>query len=151
MVSACSTSLLTHFKPDAWLPTRARTCTSKGDFSATAYPWPPLLPVPSWSPPPRPVPVASTLLLPTLVPPPLQAMPRWLDFSFAPSPRVLIEPWQPLPLLPLVLLARKPISHCTHSCSPAPLVLFTPGQPFHKCVTYQIPTAKSDKSPVKPI
>jgi hypothetical protein len=43
----------------------------------------------------------------------------------------------------LVLLTCKSISHCTRSHAPALLVLFTAGQPLHKCVTYHIPTAKS--------
>jgi hypothetical protein len=112
-------------------------------------PSPPLLPIPSWTPPPRLA--ASTLLSPAPVPPPFQATPRWLNFSGASSPRVVIEPWQPLPLPPLVLPACKPISHFTNSRLPAPLALFTAGQPFHECVTYHIPNAKFVRSPAKPI
>jgi hypothetical protein len=88
------------------------------------------LPVPSWSPPPRPA--ASILSLPAPVPPCFQATPQQLNFSNAPSPRVVseprapspmvaIEPWHLLLLPPPVLPTRKPISHCTHSHAPAPL------------------------------
>jgi hypothetical protein len=120
----------------------------------------PQLPVPSWSPLPRPA--ASTLSSPAPVPPHFQATPQWLDFNDAPTPRVVseprapspkvvIEPW-PLSLLPLLVLPTcKPISHCTHSCAPAPLALFTAGQPLHKCVTYHISTAKSIWATAEPI
>ncbi len=70
---------------------------------------------------------------------------------WAPPPRVVIEPWHTLLLPPPVLPTRKPISHCTGSRAPAPLVLFTAGQPFYKCVTYHIPTAKSIPAPAEPI
>jgi hypothetical protein len=98
--------------------------------------------------------VASTFSSPALLLPCFQATPQWLDFSNAssprvmskpqaPSPRMVIEPWHlsslPLPVLP----TRGPISHCTCSRAPAPLVLFTAGQLLHNYVTYHIPTAKS--------
>jgi hypothetical protein len=109
-------------------------------------------PVSSWSPSPRPA--ASTLSSPALVLPRFQATPQRLNFSNAPSPRVVsepqalsprvvIEPWHLISLPPPALPTRKPISHCTRSRAPAPLALFTAGQPLHKCVTYHIPTAKS--------
>jgi hypothetical protein len=106
-------------------------------------------PIPSCTPPPRPA--VSTLLLPAPLPPCFQATPQWLDFSGAPSPRMVIEPCHMLPLPLPVLPTCKPISHCTCSCAPAPLALFTAGQLFHKCVTYQIPTAKSVRSLAEPI
>jgi hypothetical protein len=120
----------------------------------------PQLPVPSWSPLPRPA--ASTLASPAPVPPCFQATPQWLNFSNAPSPRVVIEPrapsprvviepWHLSPLPPPVLPTRKLISHHTHSCVQAPFALFTVGQPFHECVAYHIPTAKSVWSPAEPI
>jgi hypothetical protein len=100
------------------------------------------LPVSSWSPPL--MPAASTLSSPTLILPCFQAMPQRLHFSNAPSPRVVSKPQAPsprvvieswhlsaLPLLPTC----EPISHCTRSHAPAPLALFTVGQPLHKCVT----------------
>jgi hypothetical protein len=109
----------------------------------------PRLSISSWSPPPRPA--ASTLLSPACGQPPFQATPRCLDYSGAASPRVVVEPRQPSPLPPPVPPAREPISHCTHSRAPAPLVLFTDGQTLHECVTYHMPTAKSVWSPAKPI
>jgi hypothetical protein len=90
-----------------------------------SLPW---SPVPSWSPPPRPA--ASTLSSPAPLPPHFQATPQRLNFSDAPSPKVAIEPWHPSLLPPPVLSTRKPISHRTCSCAPAPLALFTAGQPF---------------------
>jgi hypothetical protein len=92
-----------------------------------------------------------TLSSPTPVPPCFQATPQWLDFSNAPPPRVVIKPWHLLPLLPPVLPTCKPISHCFRSRAPAPLALFTAGQPFQECVTYHIPTAKFIWSPAEPI
>jgi hypothetical protein len=110
-------------------------------------PSPPRLPIPSGTPLPRPA--ASTLLLPPPSLPCFQATPQRLNFSSAPSPRVVIQPRHPLPLPPLVLPTPKPISHRTCSRALAPLVLFTAGQPFHKCVTYQIPITKSIRSPAE--
>jgi hypothetical protein len=112
-------------------------------------PSPPWLPVTSWSPPPRPA--ASTLSSPAPILPHFQATPRRLEFSSAPSPRVVIELLHLLLLPTPVLPTSKPFSHCTCSRAPAPLALFTAGQPFHKCVTHQIPTAKSIRSPAEPI
>jgi hypothetical protein len=100
------------------------------------------------------MPAAATLSSPTLIPPCFQAIPQRLSFSNVPSPRVVSKPQVPSPrvviesqhllaLPPLVLPTRKPISHCTRSCAPAPLALFTAGQQLHKCVTYHIPTTKS--------
>jgi hypothetical protein len=56
-------------------------------------PSPPWVPIPSCTPLPRPA--AYTLLSLTTVPPYFQATPRRLNFSGAPSPRVVIEPWHP--------------------------------------------------------
>jgi hypothetical protein len=64
---------------------------------------------------------------------------------------VVIEPWHPSLLPPLVLSTCKPISHPTRSGAPAPIALFTAGQLFHKCVTYHIPTANSVQAPAEPI
>ncbi len=64
---------------------------------------------------------------------------------------MVIEPWHPLTLPLPILPTRKPISHRTHSCVLAPLALFTAGQPFHECATYQIPIAKFVSSPAEPI
>ncbi len=64
---------------------------------------------------------------------------------------MVIEPWHPLPLPPLVISTCEPISDCTRSRVPAPLALFTAKQQFHECVTYHIPTAKSVWSPADPI
>jgi hypothetical protein len=151
MAPACSSILPAHSDPNAWPSKGAHTRTSKGGFFTTAAPGPPNIIYPSLEPPPRPE--AFTLLLPTPVPPPFQVMPRWLDFSGAPSLRVGIEPWQPLPLPSPILPARKPISHCTRSRAPAlaPLALFTARRPLHESVTYQMPTAKTVRSPVAPI
>jgi hypothetical protein len=118
------------------------------------------LPGPSWSPPPT-RPAASTLSSPAPVPSCFQATPQWLDFSNAPSPRVVsepqapsprvvIEPWHPLLLPPRVRPNPKLISHCTHTGVPTPLALFTVGHPFHECVTYHISTAKSVQTPAEP-
>ena len=112
-------------------------------------PSPPQLPIPSGTPPPRPA--SSMLLLPAPAMPCFQATPQWLNFSGAPSPWVVIQPQHPLPLPPQVFPTWKPISHCTRSRAPAPLALFTAGQLFHECVTYQIPTAISIRSPAEPI
>jgi hypothetical protein len=120
----------------------------------------PRLPVSAWNPPP--MPAASTMASPALIAPCFQATPQWLDFSNAPSPRVMIEPQAPSPrvvikswhlsALPLLVIpTRKPISHRTHSRAPAPLALFTAGWPLHKCVTYHIPTAKSVQTTAEPI
>jgi hypothetical protein len=108
------------------------------------------------------MPAASTMSSPALSAPRFQATPQRLNFSNTPSPRVLIEPQVPSPrvmieswhlsaLPPLVLPTCKPISHCTHFRAPAPLALFTAGQPLHKCVTYHIPTAKSVRPTAEPI
>jgi hypothetical protein len=109
----------------------------------------PRLPVPSWSPLPRPA--ASTLSSPAPGLPHFQATPQRLDFSNESSPRVVIELRHLLSLPPLVLPTCKPISHCTCSCAPAPLALFTTGQTSHECVIYHIPTTKSVPSPAEPI
>jgi hypothetical protein len=120
----------------------------------------PWLPVFAWSPPP--MPAASTMSSPAPSVPCFQAAPQRLDFSNAPSPRVMIEPQAPSPrvvieswhlsALPLpVIPTREPISHCTCSRAPAPLVLFTAGRPLHKCVTYQIPTAKPIQPTAEPM
>ena len=55
----------------------------------------------------------------------------------------------PLPSLPV----REPIAHRTRARAPAPapLALFTAGKPLHECVTYQMPTAKTIRSPAEPI
>jgi hypothetical protein len=53
----------------------------------------------------------------------------------------------PHPMLPTC----KPIFNCTHSQAPAPLVLFTAGQQWHKCLTYHIHTTKSVRPTAKPI
>ncbi len=57
----------------------------------------------------------------------------------------------PIPLLSLP--AQEHVAHCTRARAPAPapLALFTAGGPLHKCVTYQMPTAKAIRSPVEPI
>ena len=106
---------------------------------------------PAWSPPPRPA--GSTLLLPPPVHPPFQATPRRLDFTGAPSPRVEFAPQLQLPIPPPILPAREPIAHRTRARAPAPtpLALFTSGRPLHECVKYQMPTAKTIWSPVKPV
>ncbi len=54
---------------------------------------------------------------------------------------------------PLNLPARVPIAHRTRSRAPAPapLALFTAGRLLHKCITYQMPTAKAIRSPAEPI
>ncbi len=120
----------------------------------------PRLPVSAWSPPS--LPAASTMSSPALSTPHFQATPQQLDFSNAPSPRVVIEPqalspwvviksWHLSALPPPVLPNCKPISHRTRSRAPAPLVLFTAGQPLHKCVTYHISTAKSIRPTAEPI
>jgi len=105
---------------------------------------------PPWSPPPRPA--GSTFLSPTPVQAPFQATPRRLDFTGTPSPRVGFSPQMPLPSPPRSLPAREPVAHCTCSRAPAPapLALFTAGRPLHKCVTYQMPTAKAIRSPAEP-
>jgi hypothetical protein len=111
----------------------------------------PLVASPPWSPPPRPS--GSTFLSPTPVQAPFQATPRRLDFTVTPLPRVGILPQltspTPLPSLPV----REPIAQRTRSRAPAPapLALVTAGRPLHECVTYQMPTAKTIKSPVEPI
>ncbi len=116
--------------------------------------------VPAWSP--LPMPAASTLSSPAPVPPCFQATPQWLNFSDVPSPRVVsqpwvpsqrvvIEPWHLVSLPPPVLPTCKPISNCTCSRGPAPLALFTAGQPLHECVTYHVPTTKSIWAPAEPI
>jgi hypothetical protein len=71
-----------------------------------------------------------------------------LNFGNAHSPRVVSKPRQPLPPPSApVLPVRDPISHCTRSCAPAPLALFTLGQQYHECIQNRIPTAKSSCSP----
>jgi hypothetical protein len=106
---------------------------------------------PSWSPPPRPL--GSTCLSPSPVQAPFQATPQRLDFTGTPSPRVGFSPQMPSPIPPLRLPAREPVAHRTRSRAPAPapLALFTAGRPLHECVTYQMPTAKAMRAPVKPI
>ncbi len=109
----------------------------------------PILASPAWSRPPRPA--GSTFLLPPPVRLPLQATPRQLGFSGAPSPRVEFTPQLQLTIPPSSLPAREPIAHRTRARVPAPppLALFTTGRPLHECVKYQMPTAKSIWSPVK--
>ena len=65
--------------------------------------------------------------------------------EFAPQLQLLIPP----PTLP----AHEPIAHRTRARAPAltPLALFTTGRPLHECVKYQMPTAKTIWSPVKPV
>ena len=98
------------------------------------------------------MPSGSTFLSPTPVQAPFQATPRRLDFTGTPSPRVRISPQMTLPSPPL-FPAREPVAHSTHAraLAPAPLVLFTAGRPLHKCVTYQMPTAKAIRSSAEPI
>ncbi len=129
--------------PPAFLPTRSPlpACPSMPPHEPprvclplTPTPGLPWLPIFSWSPPLRPA--ASTLSSPAPILPRFQATSQWLDFSDAPSPRVVSKPQAPSPrvviesqhllsLPPLVLPTRKPISHCTCSRAPAPLELFT--------------------------
>ncbi len=121
------------------------------------HPW---LLVSAWSP--TPMPAASIMSSPAPSAPHFQATPQRLNFSNAPSPRVVIEPqapsprvvikfWHLLALPPQVLPTRKPISHCTRSWAPAPLALVTAGQRLHKCFTYHIPTAKFVQPTDEPI
>ena len=99
------------------------------------------------------MPSGSTFLSPTPVQASFQATPRRLDFTGTPAPTVGISPQMtspiPLPSLPV----REPIAHRTHARAPAPapLALFTAGKPLHECVTYQMPTAKTIRSPAEPI
>ena len=111
----------------------------------------PILSIPGWSPPPKPA--SSTLVLPTPVHPPFQATPRQLNFTGTPSPRVKFSPRLPLPISLPSLPAREPISHRTRAQVPAPtpLALFTTDRPLHEHVKYQMPTAKTIWSPVKPV
>jgi hypothetical protein len=44
-----------------------------------------------------------------------------------------------------------PIAHRTRSLSNAPLALFAGCRPYHKGVTYHIPTAKSTRAPEEPL
>jgi len=106
---------------------------------------------PAWSPPPSPA--GSTFLSPTPVQAPFQATPRCLDFAGTPSPRVGPSPQLPLPSPPLNLPARELVAHHTRARAPAPapLALFIAGSPLHECVTYQMLTAKTIRSPAEPI
>ncbi len=89
---------------------------------------------------------------------PGQAIPLWLDFADTraqPIPRVpLVSPpanSNPLPLPPVLLPIRKPISHCTRSRAQAPLALFTSVRPYHKQIKYHIPTAKATRPAEVPL
>ena len=106
---------------------------------------------PAWSPPPKLA--GSTHLLPTPVYPPFQATPHRLDFTIAPSPRVEFSPQLQVPIPLPSLPTHEPISHRTHARvpAPAPLALSTTGRPLHERVKYQMPTAKTIQSPVKPV
>ena len=76
-------------------------------------------------------------------------LPRRVDFTGAPSPRVEFSPQLQLPIPPPSLPAREPISHRTHARAPAPtpLVLFTtreaPPQacniPYAHCQNHSVP------------
>jgi hypothetical protein len=106
---------------------------------------------PAWNPPPSPA--GSAFLSPTPAHKPFQATPRRLDFAGTPSPRVESTPQLPSPSPPLNLPAREPVAHRTRARAPAPapLALFTAGRPLHECATYQMPTAKTIRSPAEPI
>ncbi len=97
----------------------------------------------AWSPPPKPA--GSTLLLPTPAYSLFQATPRQLNFTGAPSPHLPIPP----PSIP----TREPIFHRAHTRAPAPPppALFTTGRPLHERIKYQMSTAKTIWSPVKPV
>ncbi len=118
-------------------------------------PTPTLSPSPTWIPPPRP---NSSLCLPWPAPSAEHATPRQLDFSDTPAPpapRVLSEPrqpnvWPPHPP-PLSLPVREPIAHRTRSRAPALLAIFSAGWPYHKQVTYHIPTAKALRTSEEPL
>jgi hypothetical protein len=149
-----ATGLPAHVYPIAWPSKHAGPRASKADFFVATYP--------------RHLAVAglllepSTLSSPARVPPCFQATPQRLNFSNAPSPRVVIEPWAPSPrvviepqhpllLPPPVLPIREPISHCTRSHALAQPVPFTAGLPFQECVTYHILTTKFVWAPAEPI
>ncbi len=53
------------------------------------------------------------------------------------------------PRPPISLPPRSPIAHRTRSRTNAPLALFTSCHPYHKGVSYHIPTAKSTRAPEK--
>jgi hypothetical protein len=123
---------------------------------ASPTPGRPQSPVSAWSPPP--MLAASTMSSPapsTLLP--SHAPTAWLQQRAlskggeAPSIRVVIKPRHLSALPPPVLPTCDPISHCTCSRAPAPLALFTTGQPLHKCVTHHILTAKSFQPTAEPI
>jgi hypothetical protein len=147
--------------PLAFLPTRSPLPGSPSMPSheppRVCSPLPPTpgctwLPVSSWSPPP--MPAASTLSSYAPILPCFQATPQWLDFSNTPSPRVMSKPHGPSPRVVIEswhLLALSLLVHPTRKPIPAPLALFTAGQPLHKCVTYHIPTAKSVQPTAEPI
>jgi hypothetical protein len=92
----------------------------------------------AWMPPPCPT-LSSRLSLPA--PTAIQVMPRQITFDNTPPPRVAIESRPPSFLPPM-----SPIAHRTRSCSNAPLALFAGRRPYHKGVTYHIPTAKSTRA-----
>ncbi len=171
MAPECATGLPAHAFPTASPSKRATHEPPRVCLPSPPTPHLLRLPIPAWSPPPKPV--ASTLSSPAPVLPRFQATPQRLDFGNAPSPRVVSEPQAPSPrvvsnpqvpsprvvieprhllsLPPQVLPTRKPISHFTRSCALAPLALFTAGQPLHKCVTDHIPTTKSAWATAEPI
>ena len=143
-----------HPRPPPPLPSRPRLPMQDSPrVVSTSPPSParPKLASPTWSPPPQPA--SSTFLSPTPVQAPFQAAPRRLDFTGIPSPRVGTLPQITSPVPPTRLPVREPIAHRTRSRAPAPapLALYTAGRPYHKCVNYQMPTAKTIRSRVEQI
>ncbi len=104
---------------------------------------------PLWSPPPKPA--CSTHLVPMPVRPAYHATPHQIVFTSAPSPKVEVSPQRQAPIPLTCLPTHEPISHRTRARAPAPtpLALFTTGRPLHERITYQMPTAKTIRSPIK--
>ncbi len=96
---------------------------------------------PTWTPPPQP---ACFLQPPPSVPHAVHITPCQITFDDIPLPRVINEPRPPISLPP-----RSPIAHRTRSHANVPLSLFADCHPYHKGVSYHIPTAKSTRAPAK--
>jgi hypothetical protein len=93
---------------------------------------------------------ASTIWIACPVTPLFQVTPCRITFTDIPSPRMVSPPPRVAikPSSSSVLPPRDPIAYRTRLCAVAPpLALFAGGCPYHKGVTYRIPTAKATRSP----
>ena len=108
-------------------------------------------PAPAKSPP---LPPASAIRSSHLSPLPFPVVPRHITFADSPSPLVVAPPPTVAiePNLPQFLSPREPIAQRIRSRAPAPsLALFAGARPYHECVTYNIPTAKSTRTLPAPL